>query len=182
MNEGHGVKKSPGKGVAEAEESFASRWSRRKLEGSDAQPEEDSGALSSLLQGQAGPEPERERVISDQDLAPPESLSDDDDFSGFLSPDVSEALRQKALQRLFSAARFNVVDGLDDYAEDFTQFAPLGEVVTHEMRRLLEDRLDQASAAGDRPRREDERDAANPEIGPEIDPDLVKPGPGEQKS
>ena len=32
----------------------------------------------------------------------------------------------------------HAVDGLDDYAEDYTRFEPLGDLVTHEMRRVLE--------------------------------------------
>ena len=47
-------------------------------------------------------------------------------------------MRKAALRKLFSQSRFNAVDGLDDYAEDYTRFEPLGNVVTHEMRRMLE--------------------------------------------
>jgi hypothetical protein len=71
-------------------------------------------------------------------MPPLESLDEHSDYRGFLSPKVSEELRRSALRKLFRQARFNVCDGLDDYAEDFTSFQPLGDVVTQEMRRLLE--------------------------------------------
>ena len=74
-------------------------------------------------------------------MPPLESLGPDSDYSGFLSRGVSEALRRKALARLFRSPAYNVVDGLDDYAEDFTKFAPLGDIVTADMRHQLEQRL-----------------------------------------
>ena len=71
-------------------------------------------------------------------MPPLESLTADSDYSGFLSPRVSEGLRRAALRRLFHGAEFNVVDGLDEYADDFTRFETLGEIVTADMRHLLE--------------------------------------------
>ena len=38
-------------------------------------------------------------------------------------------------------------DGLDDYAEDFTSFAGLGDIVTHEMRRMFEKQKDKLTEA-----------------------------------
>ncbi len=84
---------------------------------------------------------EPERLLTDSDMPPLESLGPDSDYSGFLSRGVSEALRKKALARLFRSPAYNVVDGLDDYAEDFTKFAPLGDLVTADMRHQLEQRL-----------------------------------------
>lgn len=71
-------------------------------------------------------------------MPPLDSLTADSDVSGFLSPRVSEALRKAALQRLFQQPEFNVMDGLDDYCEDYRNFKPLGEVVTADMRHRLE--------------------------------------------
>ena len=62
----------------------------------------------------------------------------DSDYSGFLSQGVSEELRNKALRKLFLSPQFNVVDGLDDYCEDFTSFELLGDVITADMRHELE--------------------------------------------
>ncbi|MES9897176.1 MAG: DUF3306 domain-containing protein, partial [Candidatus Thiodiazotropha endolucinida] len=54
------------------------------------------------------------------------------------SPRVSDQLRQVALRKLFHSAAFNVCDGLDDYAEDFTSFEKLGDVMTADLRHRLE--------------------------------------------
>lgn len=120
----------------EAEASFLRRWSRRKAEAAAGdQPGSGAGNEPGSPGGTAAVPP---RELTDEDLPPLETLGDDDDFSGFLSPGVSEALRTQALQRLFRSPKFNVPDGLDDYAGDFTQFAPLGDIVTADMKHQLE--------------------------------------------
>ncbi|RCX26580.1 DUF3306 domain-containing protein [Thioalbus denitrificans] len=125
-----------------AEGDFLDRWSRRKLAAARPSPEPaapasppgEPGAEGATAGGEAG-------------LPPLESLDADSDYRGFLSPEVDEVLRRVALRRLFHLPAFNVTDGLDDYAEDFTQFAPLGDTVTHEMRRMLEREAERAAAA-----------------------------------
>src|SRR5262249_38637440 len=56
-----------------------------------------------------------------------ESLTAESDFSAFMHPAVDENLRRSALKKLFSDPRFNTMDGLDVYIEDFTKFEPIGE-------------------------------------------------------
>lgn len=96
------------------------------------------------------PEQDQERTgepaLTDADMPPLEDLDADSDYSGFLSRGVSESLRNQALKKLFFSGPFNVVDGLDDYAEDFTQFAALGDIVTAEMRHRLEEAAKRAAA------------------------------------
>lgn len=130
--------------MAEAERpdpGFLSRWSERKLQTR-------RGALPPEAASEPLPEVEAEDlrvtkeasepVLTDADMPPLESLDAHSDYSGFLSRGVSEALRRKALSKLFRSAHLNVTDGLDDYAEDFTKFAPLGDVVTADMRHRIE--------------------------------------------
>jgi hypothetical protein len=81
---------------------------------------------------------EEEYQPGDEDMPPLESLDENADYSGFLSPKVSEPLRQLALRKLFHSAAFNVCDGLDDYDEDFTCFEKLGHVMTADLRHRLE--------------------------------------------
>jgi len=88
-----------------------------------------------------------EEKVSDEDAPPLDSLGPDSDYSDFLSRNVSPKLRREALRKLFSSAKFNVTDGLDDYAEDFTRHTPLGDIVTAEMRARLGTLAQQASAA-----------------------------------
>lgn len=117
------------------EESFLSRWSRRKRQ-SETDVEEADEPLTEYAAAET-----REDVVpspTDDDMPSIESLGDDDNYSAFLSPGVSEGLRRQALKRLFSSAKFNVTDGLDDYAEDYTQFAPLGNIVTADMKYHME--------------------------------------------
>ena len=66
--------------------------------------------------------------------SPLESLDEESDYTGFLSPGVSEDLRRMALRRLFHLPQFDIRDGLNDYDEDFRIFEPLGKIVTADMK------------------------------------------------
>lgn len=125
-----------------AEGDFLDRWSRRKL--AAARPSQEPAAPANPP-GEPGAE--GATAGDEAGLPPLESLDADSDYRGFLSPEVDEVLRRVALRRLFHLPAFNVTDGLDDYAEDFTQFAPLGDTVTHEMHRMLEREAGRAAAA-----------------------------------
>jgi len=145
--------------MAEAERpdtGFLSRWSERKLRTRRGElPAEPAGeslpedeAKDPQVTGEAsGP------ILTDADMPPLESLDAHSDYSGFLSRGVSEALRRKALSKLFRSAHLNVTDGLDDYAEDFTKFAPLGDVVTADMRHRMEQAAKRLLEVGEEPER-----------------------------
>lgn len=76
-------------------------------------------------------------VLTDADMPPLASLTEKSDYSGFFSAGVSEGLRRLALRKLFHSKAFNVTDGLDDYAEDFTKFAKLGDIITQDLRHRM---------------------------------------------
>ncbi len=133
------------------EEGPLSRWSRRKHEARSYQLDEESAnkvlKVEAEIDGAEAPvEPVEPEVYlpDDSDMPALESLDEDSDYSGFMSPKVSEGLRTLALRQLFRGSMFNVRDGLDDYDDDFTQFTKLGDIVTAEMRRQMA-RLKQAS-------------------------------------
>jgi hypothetical protein len=136
---------------SEREPGFLDRWSQRKREDEARATPPTQGLAPAAVEAPPETRPEAVAIeLTDADMPPLESLEEDSDYSGFLSPKVSEALRKAALRKLFSQSRFNAVDGLDDYAEDYTRFEPLGNVVTHEMRRMLErarKALEEGSAA-----------------------------------
>ncbi len=111
-------------------ETFLHRWSRRKL---NAEEEGIQAPIITETEHQETPPPD------DDDMPPLESLDEESDFSGFLSPAVSESLRKLALRKLFHSPGFNLCDGLDDYDEDFRNFTALGQIATAEMRRRLEE-------------------------------------------
>lgn len=112
------------------DEPFLSRWSRRKQDAAESAPAEELPAEVAV---------EEPAALTDADMPPLESLDENSDYQGFFSPKVSEVLRQQALQKLFRSSCFNVCDGLDDYAEDFTHFEKLGDVVTAELRFRLQE-------------------------------------------
>ncbi len=115
------------------------RWSRRKLAAARSDQSASPTIPETTAEQVVRPDAAAEApALTDDDMPPIESLTEDSDYSVFLSPKVSEALRQQALQKLFRMSQFNVCDGLDDYAEDFTQFAALGDIVTPEMRQMIE--------------------------------------------
>jgi hypothetical protein len=126
------------------DENFLQRWSRRKQQPEPA-PESESERAPS------GETAEAEAQPGDADMPPLESLTEDSDYSAFLSPNVSDELRNLALRKLFHSASFNVCDGLDDYADDFSSFAKLGDIVTAELRHRLEQEARRETAAPDAP-------------------------------
>lgn len=111
-------------------EDFISRWSQRKSEAREKQAEPPAKPADEV----AAEEP----VLTDADMPPIESLDQDSDVSGFLSPGVSENLRRMALRKMFHGAKFNITDGMDDYAEDYSVWEPLGDIVTCDMKFAME--------------------------------------------
>lgn len=136
------------------------RWARRKRDAarekaaadearSREAPRVPSEATREVREPAGGPPapPAEEKVPSDEDMPPLDSLDENSDYSGFLSPGVSEGLRRRALRKLFMSAVFNVRDGLDDYDEDFTDFEALGDIVTSDMRHQAEAEAERARLA-----------------------------------
>lgn len=135
---------------------FLSRWSERKLALRDGATIIDDSPTEEVARQQAPiatddpmPDAQPAEAPTDADMPPLEDLDADSDYSGFLSEGVSEALRNQALKKLFFSGPFNVVDGLDDYADDFTQFAALGDIVTAEMRHRIEEAAKRVAEAGE---------------------------------
>ena len=124
-------------------ESVLSRWSRRKLEAREAKedptPVDDIEvtAESRLPETIEDAEPEVP-ASTDADMPDIDTLTDESDFSPFMSPGVSEELRKLALRKMFRSTVFNVRDGLDEYDDDFTSFEKLGDIVTADMKHRIE--------------------------------------------
>ncbi len=150
------------------EEAFLSRWSRRKQEARLPEEMEQAG-MSVPAQEQ---EQEQKPLLTDDDMPSIESLDEHSDYSGFLSPEVSELLRQQALQKLFRSTVFNVCDGLDDYAEDFTNFEKLGDVMTAELRHRLRQ---EAKRAAERAGTETETESQEPQALAQEDQRMAEP-------
>ncbi len=126
------------------------RWSKQKTQADEEEinaPAETNQDSSPQSDGQIstadGAETEERKPI---ELPPIESLDEDSDYSIFMSPEVDESVRKLALRKLFKVPFFNIVDGLNDYDDDFTSFEALGDIVTadmkfHEERKKAEDLL-----------------------------------------
>ena len=124
-------------GERPVDEPFLGRWSRLKRE----QLESPEPVTPPVEAAEQPPPP-----LTDADMPPIESLTEASDYRGFLSPEVSDSLRQLALRKLFHSTVFNHCDGLDDYAEDYTTFEKLGDIVTADMKHRMERLLEQESA------------------------------------
>jgi len=124
-------------------ESALSRWSRRKQEATktpSVSEQEPAGVAEASLSTQPSEEDVQEPIpLTDADMPDIDSLAEDSDFTGFMSPGVSDELRNLALRKLFHAPVFNIRDGLDEYDEDYTTFEKLGDIVTCDMKHQIED-------------------------------------------
>jgi hypothetical protein len=133
---------------------FLSRWSRRKLAAvaqaeAAAQP---AGAPPAPLRTHAAdplplaPATPDAAGGAEAQLPPVESLSLSSDFTAFLKEEVSEALRRKALQKLFSDPHFNRMDGLDIYIDDYSQPDPIPPEILAKLQHAREWLMDDATA------------------------------------
>ena len=127
---------------ADTKESGLSRWARRKQEAREApavvseMPAAESESMLDLPQtDEISEEPV---ALTDADMPDVDTLGEDSDFTGFMSPGVSDELRNLALRKLFHAPVFNIRDGLDEYDEDYTSFEKLGDIVTCDMKHQIE--------------------------------------------
>lgn len=127
------VKHPRAEDATESNEEFFQRWSRRKA----AAPENVQDAETAQEKEPLEPAPEPP-LKTDADMPPVESIDESTDMRDFFSPEVSEQLRRVALRKLFHLPQFNIVDGLDDYDDDFTIFGALGDIVTADMRHQME--------------------------------------------
>jgi hypothetical protein len=87
---------------------FLRRWSRRKKEAAVAKPVEKA-------------------VEKAPELPPVDSLTFDSDFSAYLRANVDESLKRAALKKLLHDPRFNIMDGLDTYIDDYSKDDPIPE-------------------------------------------------------
>jgi hypothetical protein len=125
------------------------RWSQRKLESARAEvqppeqpapPPVDVSAAAQTPAGTAHSALERTGstpVVSTQsanaDLPAIESLTIDSDFAPFFKPQVDESIKRAALKQLFRDPRFNIMDGLDTYIDDYTQPDPIPSAMLEDL-------------------------------------------------
>ncbi|MCK5362853.1 MAG: DUF3306 domain-containing protein, partial [Gammaproteobacteria bacterium] len=138
------------------DELFLSRWARRKraarvtadvdTELAESSPQGEKLAESAPVSADPAPvgEDSQPPELTDEDMPPLDGIDENTDMSGFFSPKVTQAVKKAALRKFFHSPAFNIVDGLDDYDEDFRNFAALGDIVTSDMRSQMEREAERA--------------------------------------
>ena len=117
------------------DDTFLSRWSRRKHEVARA-----NAAPATQPPADALPAPVVvvQAPVPAEPLPPVESLTIESDFAQFLAPKVEESVKRAALRKLFSDPHFNVMDGLDTYIGDYTQADPMPEGMLAKLQNVYE--------------------------------------------
>lgn len=123
-----------------------SRWSRRKQLAQTGAPEPEADPLARADEAAADagePDPD-ERIdprtgkrfadLTDEDMPAVDSLLPDSDLSMFMAKNISPALRMRALSRIFHSAKYNKICLCAEYADDYTSFEPLGDVIPHDLK------------------------------------------------
>ena len=113
--------------MAERDESFLARWSRRKQAAREAEREQEpqhSAPQEPTRAADAGAAQRPDATGPAAALPDPATLDASSDFSVFLGRDVPIETHRAALRRLWRVDPFyNRHDGLSDYMEDFTDQA-----------------------------------------------------------
>jgi hypothetical protein len=110
-----------------SEDHFLSRWSKRKHQANRGEPAPEPAPPVPPAPAPAVAENPVPAVPEPAPLPDVASLTPESDFTGFMREGVPEPLRREALKTLFQDPRFNVMDGLDVYIDDFSKPDPLPE-------------------------------------------------------
>ncbi len=129
------------------ESNFLSRWSRRKVQARHgevpAQPQAPPPEVAQASPAATLPEQSVDLPAIAPDTPaerpPPPTLADvaaltrESDFSRFVAPGVDGDVKNAALKKLFADPRFNVMDGLDTYIDDYSKPDPLPASMLRQM-------------------------------------------------
>jgi hypothetical protein len=127
--------------MGDGKQDFLRRWARLKRE---------SAAQKPVAEEKPPP------------LPPLDSLTFESDFKAFMHSKVEEGVKRAALKKLFSDPRFNVMDGLDTYIDDYTKAEPISEELLaqleHARQTLLERKPEQKEETAEKQQPEDDVD------------------------
>ena len=115
-------------------EGFMARWSRRKTEERELQYDPNSENLKEeevvSLREETADGKDNEETTPIDNLPDIDTLNKDSDYTPFLKDGVPKKLKRLALRKLWmSDPAFGIVDGLDDYAEDFSAIGIVAQEV-----------------------------------------------------
>lgn len=147
------------------DDSFFSRWSRRKAQvrTGEAVPEPAAPAApvaAAVMAPAVTAEPAQPAAA--EPAPPPPTLEDThsltpaSDFSRFVAKDVSPEVRNAAVKKLFADPHFNIMDGLDTYIDDYSKPSPLSaadmaQMVSAQFLKLVDDPEDKKKPEATRP-------------------------------
>lgn len=132
--------------MAVEDDNFFSRWSRRKAQvrsGETPAAEPPAPVVARAAAPPAASLPAEsaptEQAAPSEQAPPPLTLDDvagltpESDFKAFVARNVSPEVRNAAVKKLFADPRFNVMDGLDIYIDDYSQPSPLSAAMMAKM-------------------------------------------------
>lgn len=126
---------------------FLGRWSRRKLDVKQGKAVEAEPAEVALTRPLPQPSPAsvrgseareaRGEDIPDQPPPPTleeaQALTPQSDFRRFAAADVAPEVKNTALKKLFADPRYNVMDGLDVYIDDYSKPDPMPDSMLRQL-------------------------------------------------
>jgi len=131
--------------MSDNEKGFASRWSKKKAEAreetvttvsleeqSDLTLEEQSDLILEEQNSLQETEPSNDDMLTEEDFDDVDfdALDKSSDYTRFVKSNVPAAIQKKALRKLWdSDSVFEVLDGMNDYDEDFTGDGLAGKVL-----------------------------------------------------
>ena len=137
------------------DDSFFSRWSRRKAQVRSGEPVVEPvpaapAVVAAVAAPSAVPVVSDPPVVEAAPVPPPPTLEDTQaltpasDFSRFVARGVSPEVRNAAVKKLFADPHFNVMDGLDIYIDDYSKPSPLSaadmaKMVSAQFLKLVDD-------------------------------------------
>lgn len=148
----------------DSNEAFLARWTRLKKEARE-QPAEKPQPKPEAVDPKA-PAPE---------LPPLDELTFDSDYRAFFHPKVDEDMRRAALKKLFSDPRFNMMDGLDVYIDDYSKTEPIPAAMMAQLRQAQKI-LEWAKGDQEQSKREEQEQVAGHEP-PRFEPQMTDAPP-----
>lgn len=122
--------------MAESDQGFFGRWSRRKQDLREGRPLQEPLPPTPEVEVRPAPVPAAVVTAAPEGAAPapvppPPTLQDvaaltpQSDYTRFMRSDVDPEVKNAAMKKLFADPHFNVMDGLDIYIDDYNKPDPL---------------------------------------------------------
>lgn len=114
-----------------AADDFFARWSRRRTQETEEAAATAIEKVSGAEHADASSTPVEVPNRQPPTMEEVERLTYESDYSRFVSAGVDEGVKLSAMKKLFSDPRFNIMDGLDTYIEDYNVFEPIPPEMLH---------------------------------------------------